>query len=350
MLLPWMRRKSIKQYDYVVHQKDEQTKITTIDRLEYAFLERNRCKKNTLVVHTGLSSEGKSTASLNIVDKILEKNGYNFLDYMDDIIVYTPFEFPQKFNNILYEERLKNIPFLVVDDARFVISAKKWQSFLNQAISEVLSVSRAKKALTIFFNTQFLKDLDKDIRLLLNFWGECTRPLHQPTKVKYTTFYHDTRDPENIKVRKRKMKGLLVLADGRRIVDMPSNFIFSKLRPELLHLYEKKSFEAKGTLIKKRTEAMLEEMKKELGLSNRIDALVEFYSKPERAEELTLFFDYKYRKVRVKEEAYNILGLTSEEAQEFQRRVESKLKSYFEEQRKKLSFDVEKDEVTSNEQ
>lgn len=342
MLLPAWKKRLFQlriPSDYILKITDPNNMPSGIDRIEYAFLERNRAKKNTLVAHTGLSSEGKSTISLNIVDKILAKQGYDLAKYLDDIVIYTPFEYPKKIDKHFEDKELKDIPFAIIDDARFVVSSKNWRSFLNQAITEVLSVSRVKKPMTMIFNTQFLKDLDKDIRLLINYWGECKRPLHSKPYVKYISFYHDTSDPMNIKIKKARFKGILEYPDGRRVKEIPSAFHFSKVRPEVWHAYETASFNAKGKLIRKKLDALIEAMKKEHGLGDRVASLVDWYKKPEHWQELMLFFEYKRRKVSLKKEAYEVLGLTRQEALDFKEQIQDYIKSVFE-QKKKMLTDV----------
>lgn len=293
--------------------------------IEYAFRERVRCGKNTIVLHTGRSSEGKSTATVREIEKFLEYDGLDAAKYINDVMVYTPLEYPEKLNRILYDKEYKDVNYIVLDDARFLINAKDWQSFLNRAIADVASVSRRVKPIVMYINTQFLKDIDVDFRINIDFWGQCNRPLHHPVEVKYYRIWLDESNVEHPKVRKRSFKGFLMNGSKKQPY-VPTKFVFSRPSKEVWDKYEVESYRAKGRIIQERLNTMIATMKKKYGMENRVARLVEYYSQPDRYQELMLHFEYKYKKLRIKKESLDILGITKEEARDFSEQIHENFK------------------------
>lgn len=318
---------AISKIDFYVSFQDDPTKLNQ-SMLSYAWLARNKAGKNTFVAHTGESREGKSSNTIYELDFMLAERGISIKKHIHDIMVYTPFEYPEKLQNILYEKPYKEIPFLVLDDSRFVVGAKNWQSFSNRAIANVASISGRIKPITLILNTLFLGDIDKEIRLMLNFWGSTYRPLSGPSEMRYYRFWLDEIDPERLRLRKRKFKGIVLKGKKPQMYE-PKKFVFPRPQKEIWKMYDEESYRAKGRIIQKKLDELLVHMKKQIGINDRIEALINFYSDkefPERYNELMEHFEFKYKKLRLRKEANEVLGLSKEDAREFTQRISEKFR------------------------
>jgi len=129
-------------------------------------LYRTERKKQTVLVLTGDPGEAKSSIAQALTEKLLKNRGIEYLPYVSDVTVYTPFEFPEKERRLLEDKDLKKIPIMIIDEARLVVKAKNWQDFLNQAIADIFALQRRVKQLVLIIVTQDLGDIDKDIVLL----------------------------------------------------------------------------------------------------------------------------------------------------------------------------------------
>lgn len=305
--------------------KDEERALTWA-MFDYAFLEPIRCGKNCFILLTGGSREGKSATAGTLIEELLRRKGIEFKDYVNDIFIYTPMEYPRKMQALLHDERLKDIPFAVIDDARFTVSAKSWYSIINRSIAEISSISGRQKTIVLIICTQFLSDLDKDMRRFLNYWGACYRPLHEPTEVRFYNFWHDERDPESVKLKKRPFKGVVVRGK-KYVTHIPTKFIFHMPSKEAWHLYDDASFKAKSKLLKSRFDKLMRGIEKEAGLTERVDKMVEFYSDPKMREHIMSCFYFSANKhLKLRKEAFDVLQLDKSEGVEFAQKFSKRLK------------------------
>jgi len=340
----------IGKIDYWVNYCEDEKELAH-RQIEYAFLERNRSGKNTFVAHTGKSREGKSSMTLSEIEFMLKMHDIYLednLELINKMFVYTPFEYPDKLDALLNDKELKKVHFITIDDARFVINAKRWQTFLNQAIADVSSIAGRIKPLTVFINTQFLKDIDYDFRLALDFWGSAYRSLHGKAEMRYFRFWLDERDPEKLRMRKRTMRGIVV-KDNKRIMYEPEKYVFNMPTKKVWDFYDQQSYEAKGKLVRKKLDDLMKEMRKESGLDNRLEQMIEYYSKPQNYDGLMMLFEYKYRKAKLKKDAHDILGLSKQEGQEFANRIAERLRHIQKESEKKYNTEARQDELLQGE-
>lgn len=313
---------------WIPYNKDEQKQAIAI--LDYAFLYRTERKKQTVLVLTGDPGEAKSSIAQALTEKLLANRGINYAPYVSDVTVYTPFEFPEKETNLLESPRLKDIPLMIIDEARLVVKAKNWHNFLNQAIADVFALQRRVKPLMLIVVTQDLDDIDKDIRRLVTYWGECYRPLNGAAELHLSRFWKDTRDPEKIKLKKRGLRGIVEMPDGRRRLEFPGTFIFKMPSKEVWQKYDADNFKNKGIIIKQKLEEMVQAMKKEMGFKDksRQDVLFDYYLKPEKYHELLFHFKKTNRgNYRLKEGAKEILGLQPSEAKRFEFAIKDRMKT-----------------------
>lgn len=302
--------------------------------LEYAFMERIRCKKITVLLLTGDTSEGKSSVSQKLCELFSNIYGINYVDFVDDVTIYTPLEYPTKTKALLFDKRLKKIKFAIIDEGRLVVRAKMWYSFINQAIADVFAMQRKVKRLFIIINTQSLNDIDVDLRRRLTFWGEVYRPLHKKPKVYFHRFWDDTRDPANIKLRKRNFQGL-VRENGKIRISKPPYISFGMPSKEVWQKYDINSYKSKASIMKKKLDDLMERMQEEVGVPvQRIEKLFEIYSNPKNREELLMHGRVnKNSEFKLRKEALQIFELSEEQAKEFNEKVTKMFKGEIENQK-----------------
>ncbi len=289
--------------------------------LDYALLERIRCKKQTVIVLTGDPGEAKSSMAQALTEKLLALSNVTYAPFVNDVTVYTPFEFPDKEKNLLEKPELKKVNIMILDEARLVVKAKNWQDFLNKAISDIFALQRRVKQLLLIVVTQDLDDIDKDVRRLVTYWGECYRPLHGPAELYISRFYKDTRKPSKIELKKRKLRGIIEMPNGRTKKDYPSKFIFKMPSKEVWDTYDRENFKSKGAVIKKKLSEMLEKIKKDIGFEEktRSQILLDYYLKPQTYQELMFHFRKTNRgNYKLKKGAAEILGIPKQEIKSFE--------------------------------
>ena len=227
--------------------------------------------------------------------------------------MYNPTEFPEKERALLEDERLKNIDIMIIDEARLVVKPKNWHDFLNQAIADIFALQRRVKRLFLIIVTQDLDDIDKDVRRLVTYWGECYRPLHGPAQLHLSRFYKDTRNPSKIELKKRTLRGIIEQPDGRHKLDFPSEFIFKMPSKAVWKIYDAENFKSKGKIIHKRLNALIAKMKKEAGVEDkdRGEMLIKHFMTPKKYQEL--LFNFKVTRsgnYRLKPGAAEVLGFS----------------------------------------
>jgi len=318
-----------KRIDFWVHHSKNREK-QAIEILDYALLYRTERKKQTVLVLTGDPGEAKSSIAQALTEKLLKNRGIEYLPYVSDVTVYTPFEFPEKEKRLLEDKDLKKIPVMIIDEARLVVKAKNWQDFLNQAIADIFALQRRVKQLVLIIVTQDLGDIDKDIRRLITYWGECYRPLNGAAELRISRFYKDTKDPEKIKLKKRGLKGIIQMPDGRQVLDFP-RFVFRMPSKEVWKKYDEDNFKNKGSIIKQKLEEMMDRMKKDIGLKekSRENILLKYYLTPEKYQELLYHFKTTNRgNYKLKPGARQVLGLQPSEARRFELEVKNRMKNF----------------------
>jgi len=311
-------------YDFTVPYLQDQAELSK-SIFGRIFLE-NRIKANKpcVIVVSGGSGEGKSWLSLSLTDILLEMQGVDFTEFVNDVVVHTPLEYPTKVDALLNDKRLKKVNVIILDEAREVIKASSWQSFLNQAIADINATSRGIKPMVIIVVTQYTRDIDKKVRRSMNHYITCYRPKWQKTRARIYRIYTDERDMENPKLKKKKVTGLLVDDKNHYIPFYPGYFAFSKPRDKVIELYENESKIAKGRLIKQKLQKLLKEMKREYGDNfSQVDAAVKFYS--ENPEQLNGITERFRGKIRLKKSFLQTLDFNKDEASEFQERINRQL-------------------------
>src|SRR3990172_1749681 len=112
-------------------------------RILYSLIvKRIKHKKPCVIFISGDSGEGKSWSGISLQDIILETQGINLAEYFTDVNIFTPLEYPKKLDRLLYNKELKKVNVICLHEAREVIRAKDWRSFLTQSIADVNALSR----------------------------------------------------------------------------------------------------------------------------------------------------------------------------------------------------------------
>jgi ABC-type dipeptide/oligopeptide/nickel transport system ATPase component len=256
-------------------------------------------KKPTVIGVFGGSGEGKSHTALTIQKMTMENEGVEFKRYIEDINVYTPIQYPTKINKLLYDKSLKDVNCICMHEAREIISANNWRSFLNQAIGDVNAMSRVIKRLCIIIVSQSIRDISQNIRLTLTYYCTVNRGFGKRVSLKIYKIYVDESDLDNPKLKKRNIRGVVILPDGSRKLLFPT-FEFKDIDKDIADIFDTADFEAKSHIFKNKIKKLIDEMKKEIGDTNeRVDEVVKYIMSKGLFE---TFMETKGKKFKIKEE------------------------------------------------
>jgi len=251
-------------FDFVVkyceNLGEEIIKHITVNRIE-----RN---KPSILAITGESGEGKSYTALRIAEIINNHYGLDTAEYVDDIVVFTPLEYKEKIENILFNPDLKDLRVLIIDEARELIKSKLWYDFIVQAIADICNIHRRIKPLVLIVVSQFWQDIVKDVRRSVTFYGKCFRPLYGNHV--YLRMYRVVKSDanlENPRMYKRYLRGFIV-KDGRYQFVTVKQFKIRKPSNAVIEEYEKLSYMKKEEIIDIKMRKLMERIEKDLGLSD----------------------------------------------------------------------------------
>lgn len=314
--------------DFVVkYDPDKDTAEDLTKRVLYSlYVSRLKNKKPAVTFIGGDSGEGKSFGLLRLFELLAEIQGFNLKDYINAVNVYIPIEYPEKLDALLFDKELKKVNMIGIHEAREVIKAKNWHSFINQAISDVNAMSRSIKRLMVFIIAQFIKDIDATVRYTLNYYITVRRPKGKKARLYINVMWKDDRDLEKPKLRKRKLSGYLVYPDGKYRRYVPQYLEVSKPSKEIIEIFEKQDTAAKARIIRGKLDKLVREMKADLGEeSNKLSVMVDFYTK--NSDNLTLIGKRYKNGYRVKPEIRDMHDLSKAEVVRFQEMLNDKLKS-----------------------
>jgi len=323
--------------DFVVKYDPKiDTNETIRDKILYNLIVRRlKYKKPAVIFISADSGEGKSYSALTLQELIASLSGWDIYKCINDINVYTPLQYPEKLNRLLfpkenetdkeYIKELKKANVITVHEARTLIKSKKWQNFVNQAVSDVNAMSRSIKRMCFIIISQFIRDISVDIRYTLNYYCKIYRPLGQRANMKMHKMWKDDRDLEKPKLRKAKVKGVLLYPNGRRKDYIPSHFEMPMPDKKLIKIFEDQDYESKSVILHKIMEKMVLEMKTEITEeSDKVNAMVDWYSKDTRR------LDQIGRATRsgnwkIEKEVKQLHDLTATEFKEFKQKVSRRL-------------------------
>ena len=304
--------------------KDTQEQLT--ERILYSlYVRRMKAKKPVITFISGESGEGKSCAYLRICEILCKIQGLDLKEYLDDVNVYVPIQYPQKIRAILHDKRLKKVNMIGVHEARTLIKAKLWQNFVTQAIGDINAMSRSVKRLAIFIVSQFIRDITTDIRYTLTYYMKVSRPIGSKARLYMNVMWKDDRDLEKPKLRKRKLSGYLVYPNGKYRRFVPQYLQLTLPDKEILQRFEKSDREAKVKILNQKIDKLIKEMSKEMEIEGKkIGSMVDFYAA--NTDNLKLIGKRRGKKFLVNKDFKEMHDLTPTEARDFQDKLTHKLK------------------------
>lgn len=302
-------------------------KIMGREILQHITVNRLEAKKPCTIFISGDSGEGKSSLGLKILSAVNDYYNIDTFETLHDSIVYLPTQYMTKFDNIVHWKMnnrldLKDAHVLIVDEAREVMAAKDWHTFVNRAIASCTVLSRRIKRMVFIIISQFITDIDSDMRHTLSFYAECMRPLSGRTRVTIERVWKNTFDLERPRLCKRPLVGWIA-NDGSMSKFYPH---FESIMPEkkIFEKYDNESFKAKSKILKMRLEETIRRMEKHINIYDKVENLVDFYIK--NPGQLTTIVDPHYKIFRLRKQFKDMHDLTRTEQSEFQKRLEEKLK------------------------
>lgn len=308
---------------------DKDTQETLTEKIIYSLIIRNRllAKKPAVIFICGDSGEGKSYSTIMLQYILCKLQLLNIYDFFDLINVHTPLQYPQKLSKILYDKAYKKVNMICIHEARDLVGAKNWYTFLTRTIADVNAMSRGVKRLCIMIVSQFIRDISTDIRYSLNYYIKVQRNPRQNARLFINVLWKDDRDLEKPKLRKRRLRGWLIYPDGRKRLFMPKYLELGMPPRDLTEQFDKDDYEAKAKIIHRKLEKLIKEMEIEAGLEDyRVNALVEWLVKPENYTALNQIGRRVRKKWRINPEAKLMYNITEMEAQSIEDLLPKKMR------------------------
>lgn len=264
--------------DFVVNYTDDRVELTR--RILYSvFVQRVKKKKPCVTFIQGDSGEGKSTSTLALMQELLAIQGIDFEKHIEDCNVCLPFEYPTKINRLLHSQELKKVNVIGIHEARTIVKAKDWNSFLTQTIADVQALSRSIKPLMFFIVSQFIRDITTDIRYTLNFYCKSVRPRSGGCRLYVNVLWKDDRDLDKPKLMRRKLYGYVILPNGIRKSYAPRYLEVSLPSKTIMDKFDEMDTTAKSAILKKKIEKLIQKMQQDAGVeSGKVAALVDYYT------------------------------------------------------------------------
>lgn len=267
------------KFDPAVDTPEDLTK-----RIIYSlFVQPLKHKKPRVVFISGDSGEGKSLAGLRFQELMAEIQGFSALEHFRAMNIFTPLEYSKKIDALLNDKKLKKVNILCMHEARAIIKAKNWHSFLAQSIADVNAMSRAVKPICFMIISQFIRDITTDVRYTLNYYVKMSRD-SKGSKMYVSRVWKDDRDLEKPKLRKRKIFGYVVYPSGRRRKIRPQYLLVKKPSKEIIELFDELDTQSKAEIIRRKLNRLVSEMELELQGENKkiVDMVTWYISKPEK--------------------------------------------------------------------
>lgn len=309
--------------DFVVKYDPEKETTVDISRkiIKSVFIGRIKRKKPCIIFISGDSGEGKSYTALRLEEEILNQQGVNFKNHVDDVNVYTPIQYPQKIKKILEDKKLKKVNVICMHEAREIIRSKLWHSFLTQAVGDINAMSRSIKRLCIIINSQFIRDITPDIRYTINFYCKVYRPKGRKARLYIYAMWKDDRDIDNPKIKRRKLSGYLVYPNGKYRRIYPDYLELYKPDKEITEQFEKQDLASKKLILARKINKLITQMENEVGINSKLDAMVDYYATPQRLSTIGRRVRGKWVMKSTFKEMHNLSG---EEVEEFKRLLNEK--------------------------
>jgi len=314
--------------DFIVKYDPEKDSIMDLTmRIMYSiFYRRLQYNKPVIIFVSGDSGEGKSYAALKIQEVLLKLRGFNLSEYLDDINVYTPLQYPEKLKALLQDKRLKKINIICMHEAREIIKAKMWHSFLTQSVADINAQVRSVKRMALIIVSQFIRDIATDIRYTLNYYCKVERPMggNHRARLYIHKMWKDDRDLEKPKLRKRKIRGWIVFPGNKWRRYAPKYLELTRPPRDICKRFDRNDMLSKKDIINAKIDKLIREMQIETEIGNpKIKAMVDHYA--ENPENLPRIGKRWRKQWRLNQDVEKLHDLTPSERKYFQKELNVKL-------------------------
>ena len=217
---------------------------TTNKIIEHLFVNPLKAGMPITIALVGKSRVGKSVFALAVQDAMYKVYGDDFLDILEHVVLIKPVHYATKVKAILKGETPihKRCRTLQMDEAKFLINSDEWQSLRSKTIRTVAATSATIKPIAFFIVAQMLGDIDSKTRRTIDYLFVITRTPGKKPKVVPYTFYEKIDDLDRVKIKPRRLTGLIEYPNGKFVQYTPT-FRPSLPRQEILDKYH--SFEEK---------------------------------------------------------------------------------------------------------
>lgn len=311
----------------VRYDPNKDTALDLTKKILYSlFIKRIKGHKPVYCFIGGDSGEGKSITTVTLQKLLYDIQGVDYKDFFEISNIFSPLQYPVKLEKILFEKEFKKANIITVHEARDLVKAKNWQSFLSTTIADVNAMSRSQKRLIFFIISQFIKDITKEVRYTLTYYCKVSRPIGGNARLVINKMWKDDRDLEQPKLRKRRIKGYLVYPNGVHRSYSPQYFELPKPDKEIVKEFERLDKEAKAGSIRSKLNTLISEMRMEIeGEQDRVTGLVNHFA--ENVESLHTIGKRWRGKWKVKKEAVEAFNLEKKDLKVFESKLNAKLKT-----------------------
>lgn len=222
-------------------------------------------QKLLIVFIEGESGSGKSSLMLKLMYEFekfaSQRDGKEFKFDIEKQIIYTPIEYSHKI-----QEWIRSDHYTIgIDEARFLVSARTWQTFVNRIITEANATLRQLKHNNnnycgiIFINSQDFSDVDKSLRLTVNYLIRI-KPKGRKDMHRVVTIYEVIKLIDEKKILRKKLT--LNVLNFDVVCKFKVRLIDDK---NLLRKYHEHIVEAKSQILRKKFEKLKHVLKQEIG-------------------------------------------------------------------------------------
>jgi len=289
--------------------------------IEHLTVNRIKAKKPCFMYLTGDSGEGKSYTGLAIEKIIAESYDLEYVDVLDDAVIYTPLEYSVKMRNIMFNKELRKLHVVMIDEARDLLSSKTWYDFINRTINDINNQHRGIKPLVVIVISQDLGDIDYATRKTIQYRGKCFRPIGKNAILRLKRFWKDEHDVSNVKLRERSLKGFANHNGKSQKVYIGD--IKVRLPPvEIRRTYDENSFHKKSDVLKRKIEAIEKRVHREMyGKYDKVEYLLKYYSKHHQWSNLLFDRPDSLKNPRLNKDFIKMHELTETEISDFETRI-----------------------------
>jgi ABC-type dipeptide/oligopeptide/nickel transport system ATPase component len=227
----------------VINQENQPTIHEIVKRLaEKHFRE----KRNFFMVIVGRPGSGKSYTALKFAETIEP-------DFSPEKqIIY----YPEQFESVIDYVRENKRKVLIFDEAHVTLSSRKWFSITNLALNNIMTTFRQLHRLAVFFVTPYQSFVDKQLRVLFDYYCVVNKSIHRGYPTVYALLYEikvnffDLRDQTPYLQKLRIIWNGQIYVVGEMKIELPSERVINE--------YENQSMKFKTEIMKKSLETIVD--------------------------------------------------------------------------------------------